>query len=430
MIFKEGDKVLAKFSRQYLKYYYQGQKQLWANYFDGGTYNINRLDNSIFYLLTDYQGQFSDDDKDLKKANQIIARGLVDKDPQVAVLKNRLEQVENYQGSDDFFQLDPLNQKIVLAMNKKQDVQKLQGLREQLAKRQGYSSYQQLIQKTDQLPADYHQKVIIPYWQNSKSRAQKLITKYGLTYTNWFKALEELKVFSKVKNAEKYLAKFSHCWGFNKLKTQLKIKIQQQGWAGYTAHLSPNQVKIAIKPLTNFYAFKTFCHEVGHALFYLYNQQSNLNQILPPSLSETLAVVFEYLALKSLADEMALDFSWDIFELDYIRCALLACFEADLTLNPTQGDVLYQRQWQELNLIVANPVLWNNNSFFSLDPYYIHNYVLGVELAQLIYQYLHATYDCDYNNWGNWLIQEVYQKGSTQTYLELRTKVEQHLKKG
>ncbi len=51
------------------------------------------------------------------------------------------------------------------------------------------------------------------------------------------------------------------------------------------------------------------------------------------------------------------------------------------------------------------------DSFRSIDPVYIHNYVIGATLAQKLIDYLSQLYSNDYEAWGKWLYNNVYFDG-------------------
>lgn len=47
----------------------------------------------------------------------------------------------------------------------------------------------------------------------------------------------------------------------------------------------------------------------------------------------------------------------------------------------------------------------------SIDPVYIHNYVIGAILAQKLIDYLSKMYSNDYKAWGKWLYHNIYFDG-------------------
>lgn len=47
----------------------------------------------------------------------------------------------------------------------------------------------------------------------------------------------------------------------------------------------------------------------------------------------------------------------------------------------------------------------------SIDPLYIHNYVMGASMAEGLIRYLKLSYGNDYESWGKWLYSNIYFDG-------------------
>lgn len=181
--------------------------------------------------------------------------------------------------------------------------------------------------------------------------------------------------------------------------------------SGYASELSPNEINIAIEPIESLNNLRTLFHELGHAILYSLNDEEGLFRILPASLDESMAVVFEYMAPVLLLYGDDKKQIYELMDLEYTRCAISAVFEFELWEEPNKAEELYEKHYGKLGLRVEDPSIWAYDSFRSIDPVYIHNYVLGAVLAEKLIEYLSKNYLDDYKAWGQWLYKNIYVDG-------------------
>ncbi len=120
----------------------------------------------------------------------------------------------------------------------------------------------------------------------------------------------------------------------------------------------------------------------------------------------------EYIATQILFDGEERKKLNEVMLIDYTRCAISSLFELELWENILEAEELYLKHYSQLGIEITNPLVWSSDSFRSLDPVYIHNYVLGYNIAKEIYKKLSDIYGEDYPRWGNWLVDNIYKHGS------------------
>ena len=67
---------------------------------------------------------------------------------------------------------------------------------------------------------------------------------------------------------------------------------------------------------------------------------------------------------------------------------------------------------------VFDPSLWALDSFRSLDPVYIHNYIIGSVVAEKTVEFLKDEYGTDFQAWGNWLERNYFSDGRRRSLQE------------
>jgi len=201
--------------------------------------------------------------------------------------------------------------------------------------------------------------------------------------------------------------------GFIEVKDNIKIQYIKDGFSGYAAQLSPNDIRIVVEPIESLDSLRTLFHELGHAILYSLNRGEGLFRILPACVDESMAVVFEYIATVLFVKGVDKEKVFELMTLEYIRCAISALFEFDLWKEPDKAEELYVKHYSKLGLKVNDPTIWAFDSFRSLDPVYIHNYVIGASLVEKLIEYLNQMYSNDFSAWGKWLYNNVIERINT-----------------
>lgn len=406
----------------------------WRNYFENGAYDLSSLDNQFFILAKHFLNpiDLTPTDRQSGILQMLVGRDLVDKNPAAARLRNRLDNPDNYRDNDEGIPdanrdacadssasatTRTTDARLSMALKIRPDVLDLMHIRNGLAKDQGYHSYPDLVLATEELNRERLINLLQEYLAANLPKAQNLIAKYNIRWESWFSDLERIApltatpAFDPIATIDQFLALF----GLTAARRKIKIAFQEQecGLAGMASEVAPGDIRIMVAPIASLSGFKVLFHELGHALAYCFNQEQGLYRILPASYDEAMAVVVEYFAPRLLLDSAAQEKAGEIDILEHTRCATSALFELELWENLTsrQPEDLYLKHYSRLGMRIDHPELWALDSFRSIDPVYIHNYVIGALLAPRLYDFLLQNHGLDYRLWGQWLINNIYIDG-------------------
>ncbi|MDD2482308.1 MAG: hypothetical protein WCY24_05300 [Lutispora sp.] len=64
------------------------------------------------------------------------------------------------------------------------------------------------------------------------------------------------------------------------------------------------------------------------------------------------------------------------------------------------AEELFEYHYKKLGAEIMDTSIWASDSFRSIDPVYIHNYVMGASMAEGLIRYLKLSYGNDYESWG------------------------------
>lgn len=408
--------MLRDFEKQYLANYWELQKQQWNNYFEESCYDLSIIDNEIYKLVCLYLNKIKIFDRKSQVAKLITRRELVDKDPHVSKLRNRIDNLENYNKNiPREIREDNHKYKLEMARRMKKDVLNLMDIRNSLAINNEYSSYVDLVLSTEEIDKEKLLKLLNDYLDKNLYKARGIIKKYSITFENWFEDLDKISNINSNYNPNTLIDKLLGAFGFIEATKKIKIDYRIDGFSGYTAEFSSNDIRIAIEPIESLDNLRTLFHELGHAILYGLNNEEGLFRILPASLDESLAVAFEYIASTLLLNAHDKEKIYELMTLEYTRCTISALFEFDLWEEPNKAEELYQKHYGKLGLEIGDSNIWAYDSFRSINPVYIHNYVIGASIAEKLIAYLSDLYTNDYIAWGKWLYNNIYFDGRRRT---------------
>ncbi|GFN37006.1 hypothetical protein [Tepidimicrobium xylanilyticum] len=142
--------MLKDFEKLYLEKHWELKKQRWCNYFEEGNYDLSVLDSEICKLVCLYSNKIKVTGPKSEFANLLIARELVDKDFEVFQLRNRIDNLDNYdENIPHEIRKDNYKYKLEMARRMKKDVLQLMDMRNALAIKFGYDSYPELVLTTE-----------------------------------------------------------------------------------------------------------------------------------------------------------------------------------------------------------------------------------------------------------------------------------------
>jgi hypothetical protein len=395
---------------RYLQLFFRLQLAQWENYAAGAKHDLAALDGEIYACLRDGELSAGDLTAETLIFWGVRRRGLVDRDPAVSRLRNRLDDWDNYLGG--LLPVDPAERRRLLAERMRPDVLQLMQLRDRLAREQGFPSYPELVLQTEGLDPGWVRQTVADYLHRHLDEARELIATNKIQWATWFTDLEQLGNIQLRLEAEAISQQLLEQLGLADALRCISLQVREDGLAGYTGVIRPrSDVRILIRPVTSLSRLITLCHELGHAVCHALNQAKGLAQTWTASYDEAMAVLLEQIGVQLLLPEDMQRQARQIALLENVRCAISFLFELELWRQPHRAEELYLEHYGQLGLELGNPLLWALDSFRSIDPVYIQNYVLGAVLAERTIDRLADLYGNDYRAWGEGL-RERYAAGA------------------
>lgn len=370
--------MINTFSQKYLSLLKEHKEQQWENYFENGSYDLGLIDKKIYNLALEYKDMMNSDDNESQQAKKIILRDLVDKNKEVSDLRNYIDSLDNYAASlAKNLPKGSYQYKLALAKLMKPDVLELMKKRNKHAQKLKFDSYPDLVLALADTNICKIKGVLQEFLDINLREAQSIIAKYGLNLETWFSDLDKLGITHTQYDSVALTRDFFKMLGYSEIPKELNIHYIIGGFSGFTTEITPDDIRIALGPISSLNHIRTLFHELGHAVNYLSNKKQGLFRILTPDKDEPVAVYYEYMASHKLLnseDEIKVK---ELLTLEYTRCAISALFEFELWENPETAEDLFLEHYQKLGLRIIDPAIWAYDSFRSIDPVYIHNYVLG-----------------------------------------------------
>ena len=411
--------MIDEFESIYMEKYWNIQMFQWCNYFEGGNYNLSEVDNEIFNVVKIFNNRIKTTDRKSKIACLLMERDLVDKSPITSILRNYIDNQDNYnQGIPPEVKKNRYDYKSALSLRMKDDVLKLINIRNKLAQEAGFFSYPELVLVTEEIDKDKLINLLNKYVENNLPKVLELIKRYDITWESWFSDLSKISFTISEFQPIELINHLLEILGFNNLKGKVKINYMEQGFSGVASEVSNGDIRIVVEPINSLSNLRVLFHEIGHAISYYFNNEKGLYKILPSSYDEAMAVVIEHIAPKLLLNNLDQEKLAEIEVLEYTRCAISALYEFELWENPDHAENLYIKHYSKLGFKINNPSIWASDTFRSIDPVYIHNYVIGEVLADNLTDYLLQKYSCNYKEWGNWLVKNIYVDGRKRPFKE------------
>lgn len=379
----------------------------WKNYYDNSNYDFSPIDTNVFQIVNKYNNIIEPIDRKSKIACSLIRKNLIEKNPLVANLRNYIDNLENYTKNIPI-NIDRNSYLIEVSSRMKNDVLQLMSSRNYLAKNLGYSSYPNLILSDAEIDKDMLIKSLNDYVNINLPIVKDLICKYEIRWNSWNSDLNNINTPINHLNYFEVINRFVNKMGFDLNYNNIKIIFKEHEIAGSASEVSPNDIRVVVAPIKSLSDLTTLFHELGHAISYYYNKEEGLYKIPFPCYDEAMAVVLEHIAPKILFDDNIQKKITDIQLLEYTKCAISSLFEFDLWENPENAEDLYVKHYSKLGFEINNPIIWAFDSFRSIDPVYIHNYVTGAILAKKLIAYFIQNYSDDYKKWGAWLVNNIY----------------------
>ncbi len=378
----------------------------WENYVEGKSNDLNKINEKIFSLIKEIdENKFEGRKRDY--FNKIKLKYLIENDPDVASLRNKLDDRANYNNDLDKSAED---YQYRLALSLREDVVNLIKIRNQKAKDYGFSGYPEMIFQSEELDKEKVEEEIKDYLYSRIDKTNKLIEKYNLNWNEWFTKLRSIGELNYYNEPYHYIKCLFHKLGLESLQDNIRFEIKDQPISGMAFPISiPDDIRILLKPTTSIMNCRTLFHECGHAINYASNKENGIFTIYTTFFDEFTAILFENIGLKSCFSENEREIANDIKLLETIRTSISFLFEMELWKNPDNADKLFEEYQNILSIQSKRKEMWTLDTFRYIDPVYVHNYVLGEIYAQKVIDELEREYELNFEKWGQ-KIQNVFLK--------------------
>ena len=409
-----------EFERRYTELFFVRERYQWENYSLGSGHDLNIVDHEIYCLVKSFRGQSLRSGRRGKVLNAIVVRELVDKHPDVSSLRNRLDDRENYRTvTSESKNRDVTNYRCELASLMKPDVLELMRKRNALSQDLGFHSYVDLVLDSEDLKLKPLLSFLNTHVDRNLLKVRNLIRTYQLSLHSWFSDLAVLGNTGLYSDPNEILSAILEQLGLAELRRNIQLHIKQQNIAGYVGAISvPEDIRILIRSYNSLNSQLTLFHELGHAVAHASNRESGIFKTWTVSHDECMAVVIEHIASKLFLSPDNLESANALRTLETMRCAISALFEFSIWNNPDNAEQLYVDHYKRLGLAIDSPEMWAMDSFRSIDPVYIHNFVIAERVAEKTLSFLERIYVNDEHEWGPWLITNYYTDGRKRSLME------------
>ena len=393
--------------------FWRQKRSQWENYVDEAHHDLCAYDEQIFALLSPYQGALAGHTRWEKVLNAIINRACVDSHPQVAQLRNRLDDRDNYTYNiESIDKREHMRFRQLLSERMREDVLQLMRQRQRLARRLGYGSYPELVLWAEELDPGPVRALLLDQMKRGLPVVTALAKEYRIKWSSWTEDLASIGYHSASADPVRFVAVVLERLGLDRLNAAISIAVKEQGIWGYVGVVSvPDDVRILVRPITDLQQELTLYHELGHAIAHALNKEAGIFKTWTSSHDEAMAVVMERIAALIALDDAQRKAAQELWLLEDTRCATSALFELELWHKPDKAEELYLHYYGAWDIAAPPAGVWAADSFRSVDPVYIQNYIVAARVADLTVAFLQDKFADDFCEWGRWLAENYYADG-------------------
>lgn len=398
----------------YLKLFFEKQKLQWENYALSENHNLNEIDEKIFTLISSKLESKREVQNRIDQIfKSICVKDLIETSPDISFIRNKIDHLKFYSidlDKDKF--KSKYEYKVALGEKLQTDVIQLIDLRNEQARKYGYESYVDAVFCFEDLDHINVKKLLQKYLADHLPKVKKYIKDFNISWHNWFSDLDNIGASFNFQNDPNLLDDILEKLGFLGLKNNLHVYIKDQPLIANAMAVSvPDDIRILLSPTKSLNGFRVFLHELGHAVAHGFNENQNLFKTWTASYDEVMAVTFEKIGFQLYENEQFQDVANILAEIEAVRCTISFLFELDLWESPNEAKKLYLHHYKKLGLDLGQPEIWAYDSFRSIDPVYIHNYVLGEIIGESILKCLKQSCNSNYRHYGKWLKENFYFDG-------------------
>lgn len=298
-----------------------------------------------------------------------LIRLAVECDAQVAELRNRLDDWENYGGVG--------TDRLARARRMRPDVLELMARRNAAAERMGYADYPAAVLASDGMTEAFLGEQLEAFLECRLAGLAHRARSEKVAMENWFRWLYDRYPLERPMEPLPLLSAFARKLGMEGVLERLELS-QEPGF-GCAGMISPTRIRLQTEEIVDVRSWHTLFHEFGHACLYALLPEGRLPW-LSQGVDEWIAVLFENAGIHMMGDERLRAHALETVRADYARAAVSARFELALWRNMAQPEALYEAHYAALGVRVS-PEEWALDSFRSIDCMVIGAYALGQRLA-------------------------------------------------
>lgn len=403
----------AQFEMAYLDAFWERQRLHWENYADGTSHQLGRLDATLHRLFAHAPADLGGDRRG-RVLRSVVDRGLVDHDPAVGSLRNRLDDWSNYRSVPATITPE---WRAAIAADMEPDVLALVDARRRLAQRSGYASYGDLALADDDLDLARVVDFVARRRAELLPASAAIAADEHLSYESWFGGLDRLGGPDQF-DAPAQGRRLAALLGLGRAAESITWVVRAQPIHGYAGVLGGSgDVRILMRPQAGVGGLSVAFHELGHALAHATNRGAGVFQTWTSTHDEAMACVVEHIGARLLLTPEHYA-RWELIE--RMETARLACsflFEVDLQRDPARAREAFIR-WYEPLVPVSDPVAWAVDSFRSIDPFRVQDYLIGDAVARATLAFLLDRFGDDHAAWGSWLVASFFADGRRRSLLD------------
>ncbi len=392
--------------RRYLALLNSFNRKQWENYVLDAGHDLGASDEDIYRFVREHAAADEFDGRKAAVFSLIVIRDLVDRHPEVVRLRTRLDldSRSRYRQSED-------DSPRVVASRMRDDVVQLMHLRDELSRRQGFSSYVDLVFFSEELPLEWALSRVEEYVERHLPAVRDLIDRHGLSWSTWLRDLAGIGPPPRSYCPQSILNALVRRLGLAEILPRITLVASVDGFGFCRPLRIPSDVRIFINSRSSLKVLRTLYHEIGHALGHAANGEDGLYKTYTQVHDETMAVVGELVGLQIIQDDRTRTPVEELALLENVRCGISCLFEHALWKAPDRAEDLYCEHYGRLGFDIGEPEVWALDTFRSLDPVYNHNYVIARITAERTLEHLVGEFGEDHAEWGRWLLDTYYSPG-------------------
>jgi hypothetical protein len=339
-------------------------------------------------------------------------RTLVDCRPDIAAVQNWIDRAVFAGGPDS----DPSPQTL------RDRVLKLIRLRNAGARDLGFASYPELVAWDEELDLKRVCQLAAGVVRAEKEQRTALMARYGAHgLGDWFACLSAVAPAHGEVDIDACCGQLLRELGLENAREHLHIETRTGGAAGFVLECGANDIRMFLRPSPD---PMLLFHELGHYLGRSLSRESGVFRLLPASTDEAFAAVLEAVAmvtntvndLYGEAVEDARRAFQSVGVLENARLHASFTFEMSLWEGCSKPEQRYRECYAEVGIDVGDEEQWPLDSFRSLDPVYVQNYIVGRLVADSTVEYLRAeVHPVASPAWGEWLAMHYYRDGAVRS---------------